>query len=510
MNNSLIHQLYALIAQPAIQSWLANRGMVMGDFNGNRNIADILAEQGYNDDLRRAIGAAAQGDRPKEEALMRGIAAVTGLPWSDEYGRRMSGGLAEIAPYAMALAPDVWDTLHGGQGSESQLAAAIMQENRYNPDFTPQQAVEAAREVVAELGEQGAMGFSAKDLGDIYREGVRRGLIPTAGSPQAVAEALRVLVRPAAAARDVLQRNGKQVPMSELFRVIDQTGLIGGADATAETIATAGQYGGTTTASGLGSAPGSVGASPYVAAARAHGTAANPAPGNLPLSQLATASDALERRAAGSQLGRMVAATERLAQVYQIQPGSPAAKMLENMRRGAVSPMGLQQWTAILAKSGIPAATAHAVLSDPNTINYLTPELRLAVRKAQYGFTVGPLAAAIQKQYPGTGARAKLMRETQLNRLARQYGYKTWDQVQQLHGQAAQEAPKFYQAAKQRAQKQMAVSGIGRQGAVSRVVSQLQQIKPGERAAGRKLVGSLFNVTTLPPAAGPRPVPALG
>lgn len=216
-----------LRTKPAVKSWLHNRGFVLADFNGQRNLLDVMRDDAFQRDLHQAMGCSAQSDRPKYESLLKGLATMGGVKWTsqhDQLAQQASGHIAEIAPYLQAAAPDVWDQMHGSTGSVSSLTHAIAEANRHN--YTSVDSHAQAQQIFDQLYNQGdhmaTRGFSARDMGEMYKHLARRGAIGTGASASDVAKRLQNHAGPISAIRDSLnfQRNDP-ASMDEIFNAYD-------------------------------------------------------------------------------------------------------------------------------------------------------------------------------------------------------------------------------------------------------------------------------------------------
>jgi GNAT superfamily N-acetyltransferase len=225
-----ITQLILAAIDPQVTRWAKEHGYVRGDFEGGRNLLDQAEDATFRARLAEAMGGAAQADRPRHEALLKGLATLGGVEWTPELAAKAgqaSGGLAAVAPHFQRWAPDLWDDAHGAQGSVAALTHAIAEANRHR-GLDPVEAAAQAERVFGELYDGDPMktrGFGAKEMGGIYAGLVRRGVIPRGAKPAEVAAALAEHAGPLSAVRDSLAaRVGDRtpVPVDALFPLYDR------------------------------------------------------------------------------------------------------------------------------------------------------------------------------------------------------------------------------------------------------------------------------------------------
>ncbi len=226
-DKSNAEQLWSALVEPAVKSWLSDRGFVMGDFHGQRNMLDVLKDDAFKKELDTAIRGSAQADRPTYEKLLKGMATLGGVKWTahhDQMAKSVSGDIAEIAPYVQRWAPDVWDQLHGSKGSVSSLTAAIAEANRNT--FSPVDAHAHATAIFDTLYNKGdhmtTRGFSAREMGEMYRHLARRGAIGAGTDAKTIARRLQEHAAPVSAIRDSLNfQRQSPASMDEIFDAFD-------------------------------------------------------------------------------------------------------------------------------------------------------------------------------------------------------------------------------------------------------------------------------------------------
>lgn len=477
-------QLYNALIMPTVSKWLGDRGYVMADFDGGRNIADVMRDQVFQRDLHEAMHGAAQADRPAEERLMRGFATLGGVKWTPDLARaaqNASGAIAAIAPYVQAAAPDVWDSLHGSSGSVASLTAGIAEANKHFVGPTDAHAL--ATGIFKELYENGdhhtTRGFSSREMGQIYAALVKRGRISPHATASQMAKALSKHVGPLSAVRDSMQLQTRAEPkLDDIFAAYDAMPreAFNGDPAELESQIRTGLV--NSRAGGL-----------FSTSAIAEGGI--PDSQNLP--DLEAKDQALRQQAATSPIGNMVAATNRLNKEFGFPNSSPAAQMMAQLQAGQLPVTTFREWQQIMAASGVPEETLRQVISTPSAnLPYLTPELVNAVRQGQAGTDIERFSTKFTRGLLSKGPMAEKLQPLVRDQAAIAAGYTGADEMQALHGQAAQAAAGHLARARGEAANASQLSGLGNAGFVQRMSDTVQQATPDTSI--KDLMGSAFNV----------------
>jgi hypothetical protein len=465
-------QMLRAIADPAIRQWAGKRGLVVGDPTGSRHILDVLNDAAFEQDLTEALYGAAQEDRPSWERLMKGLAVMSGADWSPghaAHAQSLSGDIAEVAPYMMRWAPDVWDKMHGGEGSVASLTHAIAEQNRHNADFTPENAHRTASAVFSELYGGGdpkrSRGFSAAEMGKIYQQAAKRGMIDTDGNPDDIAKVLSSVAGPISAIKDSMGNQGMaDVPFENMFQVYDQ--MVDKYQHSAADIEEQVRRGEYLRQRGASSAF-ELGLQQQGGAGKGPGTS---------LPELTALDERLRQQAAESPMGNIAAATMRLSNTVGLAPGSPGARLAEQIQNGELPRIHPGEWTQMMMQSGVDANTVSSVLMDRSSNQmHMTPTIANAVRQNQ--LTID-LADHIPKLPAGATQAQQVQHQDALNYLARSRGYEGWEQLQQLHGQPARTATGIMQQAGQQAELYRQYSPYGRKGPLTRTLDVVRNATP--------------------------------
>jgi hypothetical protein len=410
-------QMVAAAADPVVRKFMTSQGLIPGDFNPTRNFYDVMQDHKYRDELNEALHGASQQDRPAWERLMKGFATLGGTKWTPELQQHvgtLSGDIAKLSPHLMRWAPDVWDDLHGSRGSVAALTHAIAEANRRNPYFTPQNAFDQAREVHRQMYSDPMKhrGFSSRDLGKIYSEAHRRGLVSTA-NPQGAVRDLTALAGPLSAVRDSVG-NGST---SDYFNVMHSLTPRG----------TMQDYGDLETRIRMGTSLGRQGG-PFMASHQLYGDY-NPGSGQADPQRAAAQHAQLTQQAAESPAANMLGATRRIAQEIGLQPGSPGEKFMNDAMAGNMPNIGTNEWAQMMQASGVSPGTASALLRQTaRNRRYVDPETADVVRRAQYTWDISPQMSS------GRTPQQQEIARGDNDALATRLGYDSLENMQQLHG----------------------------------------------------------------------------
>jgi hypothetical protein len=198
-----------MVMQPMMASMMAQFGMFPGQFSPDVNVADLMrAEQYRVEGMRRAAVAAQQTDVDtwisQQSGLMRAIDAPFGLEQQAAF-RRTYRAAAPMLSMLGQVAPEIVDSLHGSRGSAALMTSGIMRGGQYQFDaLAPGMGISGAtadqmQRTIAEslYGTPEAtsrmLGVGMGQLGQIYDESARRGLLPGSISTRSRAEQLRQL-----------------------------------------------------------------------------------------------------------------------------------------------------------------------------------------------------------------------------------------------------------------------------------------------------------------------------
>lgn len=480
-----LQQMVKAIADPAIRQWLGRHGLIMGDFSGQRNLMDVIDEASYQKRLNEALYGAAQKDRPSWERLVRGFATLTGNEWTPElqtHTRELSGDFAKVAPYLMRWAPDVWDKLHGSTGSVASLTHAIAEARKNDPTYDPRKAYSTAAGVFDELyGSEDPMrhrGYTAAEMGKIYQEAAKRGLIDTSGSPENISKSLMSVVGPLSAVRDSLGRQGIEVPVEDAFNVYDN--VAGRSHLSPQELELQLRQGDYFQQMGAPSA--------YGAALMQRGGLQG---SGSTLGELVGLDNQLRQQAASSPMGNIAAATARAQAMFGLPDNTPGAKLLEQINSGQMPSINGNQWIQMMEQSGIDASTAAQMLGQSTqNATFLKPEHVNAVRSSQYALDLAP---QLQSLPAGASKTQQILQQGEADRIAQVYGYRDSRQMQQLHGPAVDTASGILDQANQQAATATQLSPFGRSGPVARTMDVIRNATP-QTGIKDIVTQGLFNV----------------
>lgn len=500
-----LDQAIAALADPVINKWMKDRGFVRGDFDGGRNLLDRITDDEYREGLTKALRGAAEADRGGYERLMKGFATLTGTDWTPELAEKariLSGDFAEIAPYLYQLAPDLFDELHGQAGSVASLTHAIAEANRDR--MSPQQAQQTAEAVFQHLyGDDDPLrtrGFSARQMGQIYQQMARRGMVAPGATPEEVSRALERYSGPLSAVRDTLGHQGWPVGVGDMFHAMDQ---LAPGELTRHPPEELEQR------LRIGDILGQQGGL-YSASFRTAPPAAGPKTPNAfspPLATLAAQDRQLRQQAAHSPVGNLVAATMRLNSESPFEAGSPAARLVEAIQAGEMPISEPAEWLDAMESSGVGRDIGQQVLAQHSVnLDHITPELTDTIRRQQMNIDVQPRLDQITQGYASQihpqAPRAHAAIQGARDQAARDMGYDNIAHLNALHGAPARGARGILQKARSDAQAAQSVSHLGRGTPIRRMVGAVQSASPQTNWA--ELGQKAFNM--LPKSKFPEPV----
>jgi hypothetical protein len=465
------HLLHAL-ADPAVRRWAESNGGVWPGFgHEGKTVLQALEDSKYQREIQKAM----MGQNvPAYKRFMKGLYALSGQQWTpkaEEWSSGLAGGVGKIMPYLAALfGTDAMDAFAGSGGGTMGLTKAIADFGRHH-GITPQQAAIMARDVKAQMDADPSLryGFSLSELGDMMREGVKRGLISTTDDASVMARQLSRVAQPMAAIRDVMGAKGFRGSTGQLFQAYDRIRpqYVGQDPSTMSAQIRTGQFydrmGGMLPASLQRSGMG----------------------GRMPNVMLRARDQQLRSAAKGSAMGNMAAAAARLEQELGFTPNSPAAEWMANMRQGNVKQLSGWDFVKMMEASGISQEAASSVLSVPSAnVAYMTPEMVTSIRANQMK-DFAPYVARLQRQHPGDTPEARFIRKGKLNQYAYNQGYRgagnitPWQEVQTYHGTPATTVKGIEQEAKRYAKLHDMAAGFRQPSSwIQRGVSAVQRATP--------------------------------
>lgn len=183
-----------MLALPAMSSVMAQFGMFPGQFTPQVNVADLLrAERDRTTLMRRMALAAQQVDVDtwvnQTAGLMEAIDAPFGLEQQAAF-RRTYRAAAPMLSMLGQVAPELVDSLHGSRGSAALMVRGLTRGGQYQFDAiapglglsdatveTLQRTIDTSLYNTPEAAAK-MLGVGMGQLGQIYDEAARRGLLP--------------------------------------------------------------------------------------------------------------------------------------------------------------------------------------------------------------------------------------------------------------------------------------------------------------------------------------------
>jgi len=480
--------LHALV-EPKVRQWVESQGMELGPFHPSQmrgSYKDWLDDQKFEDmktDIMRL--AASEDDTPVK--ILKGLNRAGGGEWSpgqQQQAEEFRNAFAQVAPYFMRWSPKWWDTLHGSTGSSASLASAIADAHKYDDDMTAEKAVQMADSIVGEIYKDPMKhrGFSAAEIGDLYRQGARRGLWHMDMDADKMLEEMTPVIGVASALRDVMPEGYNRNDMGGIFNAFDVVSPgMGGYESYGDLekrIRTSKQI------QRMGGPMGAV-------VQRMGGI--KPGPGMPSLHELNAQHAQLSRQAAGSPVMEMMAATRRMGRSGLLKPDSAAEKYLEALEGGQVEDMQPHQWAEMMESSGIPRHMALTMLNQrAENLQHVDEDMIMALRGAQRGIDHEPQLAAMQRMYPPTSQLNRELLKGEQTRLANQWGYKSWDHYNALQGDRVKMLPQIRRQAQQKAELERMHAGYNQSNPISRTIDNLKfHPNPSGRTMGASFLGGL-------------------
>lgn len=216
---------------------------VQAQFNPTANLYDQLRAKQQFANQFGAMNRGSQLDRETYFDMARGMAALSGAQFGFREARAaeaFSGDMAAAAPFIQAMAPDLFDRLHGTRGSARMMAGQFSDAGRYGLDpVTGQRGMSTAsvdRMVsrvfddlygpTANIGEM--RGLTAGRTGQLFSEMQRRGLMGGGGREQLLSD---MSAREGVSQADLLSRPGFETSLrdADTTRVKDKLKSMAGA-----------------------------------------------------------------------------------------------------------------------------------------------------------------------------------------------------------------------------------------------------------------------------------------
>ena len=192
--------MMAQYAAPGVQSWMNQVGMTPMGLTG-RNIADTMSNMRYTEHQDEVLKRMAARDRDSVISTVKGGAAMLGLGWDDnkqQGAETLADSFTAMSPM-LAQSPELIDAATGGT-SALGLAVGVTKGARYRADpmsglhgtstDETSHLVEGLHAAYFEGGKfdrTKTNGFSSTQVGALYDELQRRGMVTGIGSPQEAA-----------------------------------------------------------------------------------------------------------------------------------------------------------------------------------------------------------------------------------------------------------------------------------------------------------------------------------
>jgi hypothetical protein len=463
------------LAEPQFRRWAKSQGMVPGSFRGHKNVADVIADAEYRDDLNDAL-TGSMGNDDGVYRILRGLNVLSGGNWAPQQqarARRMNADVNKVAPFLMTAMPGVWDTVF--PHSTGRMTKSIFEANRHS-GMTPEQATQLSSQIHQQLYDDptAARGYSSGEMGDILNYAYRKGLIPQDATPEQAANIASQIGGVTRAMGDSLSAQGHNAPMSTLLQGYGAMPTMDHSDMESQI------YQGEMLRRMAG--PNTLGpqGDAYMAALRNSGS--QPAAGQVAPDTAAAMHAQLVQQAGSSPMGNAAAATVRMVQELGLNPNSPAGQAAAAIQSGQMPFQRHDQFLALMEQSGVDRTHAVNILRQTGTnARYMTPEVAGAVRGGQYGIQVKPQLDVIGRRYPGNDVIAQQNRVGAEDQLAERMGYNSGAHLRQLHGPTAPNTQSVMNQAQQMGQQRADAAHLGRQGPAGRVIGAISDLKPGDQ-----------------------------
>lgn len=208
-------------------SKLLGPDFVQAQFNPTANLYDQLRAKQQFANQFSAMTRGSQIDRETYFDMARGIANLSGTQFGFREARAaeaFSGDMAAAAPFIQAMAPDLFDRLHGQRGSARMMAGQLSDAGRYGLDPVTGQrgmSVDSVDRMTSRLFEDlygptaniGEMrGLTAGRTGQLFSEMQRRGLMGGGGREQLLSD---MSAREGVSVSDLVSRPGFENSMRD-------------------------------------------------------------------------------------------------------------------------------------------------------------------------------------------------------------------------------------------------------------------------------------------------------
>lgn len=493
---SFIEAIWRAYGEPALRRWVksVDPDLVLGPWQPKGNILDHLDEQRFQD-MQNEIMRSATSNDPEVAKVLKGFNTMLGGEWGPEQeaqAKAVQGNLAEVAPFLMRWAPEWWDSMHGGEGSVASLASAIADTNRYDPNFTAQDAVQQAEAIVREMygdpvaGTDGNpmlhRGFSMRDVGQIYREAAKRGLIGRGVAADTALERMTPVIGAVSAVRDTVGPAG--------YDPSDIPGLFSALD----TIAPNAHYDFSRAERDIriGKQLARQGG-PFGAAMGAAGQTATGAGVSLP--QLQAQHAQLTSQAGKSEIGNLLAATARADDAGMLRRDSAAKKFLDKAVKGELEEFRPEQWRQLMLQSGVDLPTSMALETQREANQAFLEQspkysqIATAVRAAQPAFDHQPAFQRLERQY--AGQHPEVLRGAKSEYVRRQGYSGGLPHYNLLHGPAAGQLHNVWADARNRANYAANTAHYGWKGPIARTVDAVKDGTPSAVGLGAATLGAV-------------------
>lgn len=495
-SEQFIRAMWDAFADPALQKWVksVDPNMVLGPWSPQGNILDHLDQQRF-DQLKNDVASIAASRDPEILKIIKGFNTMLGGQWGPEQeaqAKNIQGNVAAVAPTLMRWAPDWWDEMHGGAGSLASLASAIADVNQHNPDFTAEDAVRQAEEMSELMADPLVnRGFSGRELGKLYREAAKRGLVNRFSDVETAVKDITPIIGAVSAVRDVVgpgDYDTSDIP--GMFTALDVMAPTGHYDfSQLEQDIRANNH--------LQNRGGLFGAAMAATGQTVQGAGVSQA-------QLSRDNAQLTAQARRSPVSNMLAATARARDAGLIRPGSAADTFLNDALAGNLKPISEHDWRQMMRQSGADPAAA-AVLRNQPGANQLfldsTPEyaqLPMTVRMHQGAFDHQRQFEQLERQYRGMPAAVLDGAKTEY---VQRLGYKDFNHYNALQGPAAKQLQNVWNNAQTSGNVARNWSHLGWRGPVQRVTDEIKNGTQSPWAIGAAAAGAVRVPPTFPKAA---------
>jgi hypothetical protein len=181
---------------PMLQNMMARQGMVPGGLS-SQNILDYQAAQQFRQDQNFIMREQSSRDEDSYYQTIRGVQALTGNPFNAPQraaARRLASTASGLTPSIAPLAPELIDSMAGRTGSAAVMAMRMQQFNRFRTDPVTGLTGYSRESNAAEAGQvfdqmfapenmASMRGMRAGQVGEMYGEMMRRGMVGTDPRP---------------------------------------------------------------------------------------------------------------------------------------------------------------------------------------------------------------------------------------------------------------------------------------------------------------------------------------